>query len=62
MTADLAMQIWGYVSDFDFMDVKPVNGCFKFYGKALDGSEKIEVIHIDTLEILSRDILPWAEL
>lgn len=61
MTADAALQIWSYVSDFEFMDVEPTDQTFTFYGKADDGSDKIEKIHISTLEILSRDILPWVE-
>lgn len=62
MTADQAMLIWSYVGEFDFMDVEKHNGSFKFFGTAKDGSDKIEIIHEDTLRILERDILPYAEL
>lgn len=61
MTADQAMEIWNEFSEVDFMDLELEDGSYKFFGVAADGSPKIEKVHLDTLRILERDILPYME-
>jgi len=61
MTAEEAMEIWRQVAEFEFMDMKPIDGAFKFFGTAQDGSTKIEIIHTDTLKIIARDLIPFIE-
>jgi len=52
LTSNEAMEIWSKFSDFDMMDVNPVDGLFTFHGVSADNEYKKEIVHTDTLEKL----------